>query len=155
MAQKGKQILVLGVGNILLGDEGAGIKAVELMQERYDFGDNVEFLDGGAADFELAAFLTNKTDLFIFDAIVDDARPGTVKRFNRDNPPAFFGDEIGLSAMLGSASPTDNFPANITMFGIVPKSVDTGMELTGPVREGVEQMVDMAIDDLETIGAVL
>ena len=160
MSKKSKQILVLGVGNILLGDEGAGVKALELMQERYDFSDNVEFLDGGTAGFELLSFLDNKTDLFIFDAIIDDAKPGTVKKFNLDNPPAFFQDRIsphqlGLSEMLSTAALTDDLPENITLFGIVPKTVDTGMELTGPVREGVENMVDMAIDDLQTIGAVL
>lgn len=160
MSNKSKQILVLGVGNILLGDEGAGVKAVELMQERYDFTDNVEFLDGGTAGFELLNYLDHKTDLFIFDAIIDDAKPGTVKKFNLANPPAFFGDRIsphqlGLSEMLSSAALTDDLPENITLFGIVPKTVDTGMNLTGPVSEGVEVMVDMAIADLENMGAVL
>lgn len=160
MSKKSKQILVLGVGNILLGDEGAGVKAVELMQERYDFSDNVEFVDGGTAGFELLSFLDDKTDLFIFDAIIDDAKPGTVKKFNLDNPPAFFQDRIsphqlGLSEMLSTAALTDDLPENITLFGIVPKTVDTGMELTGPVTAGVEQMIEMAIDDLQSIGAVL
>ncbi len=160
MSKNSKQILVLGVGNILLGDEGAGVEAVELMQERYDFTDNVEFLDGGTAGFELLSFLDDKTDLFIFDAIIDDDKPGTVKKFNLDNPPAFFQDRIsphqlGLSEMLSTAALTDDLPENITLFGIVPKTVDTGMELTGPVQEGVELMIDMAIEDLETIGVVL
>ena len=160
MSKKMKQILVLGVGNILLGDEGAGVRAVELMQDRYDFTDNVEFLDGGTAGFELMSYLDNKTDLFIFDAIIDEDKPGTVKRFNLENPPAFFQNRIsphqlGLSEMLSTAALTDDLPENITLFGIVPKTVDTGMELTGPVQAGVEQMVDMAIDELDTIGAVL
>ncbi len=160
MSNKNKKILVLGVGNILLGDEGAGVRAVEMMQDLYDFTDNVEFIDGGTAGFELISFLDDKTDLFIFDAIVDDSKPGTVKRFNLENPPAFFQNRIsphqlGLSEMLSTAALTDDLPANITLFGIVPKTVDTGMELTGPVRAGVELMVDMAIDELKTFGAVL
>ncbi|MDA3972133.1 MAG: HyaD/HybD family hydrogenase maturation endopeptidase [Desulfobulbaceae bacterium] len=160
MSNKNKRILVLGVGNILLGDEGAGVRAMEMMQDRYDFSDNVEFLDGGTAGFELLSYLDDKTDLFIFDAIIDEGKPGTVKRFNLDNPPAFFQNRIsphqlGLSEMLSTAALTDNLPAHITLFGIVPKTIDTGMELTGPVRVGVEQMVDMAIDELQTIGAVL
>nr|MDA3834999.1 hydrogenase maturation protease [Spirochaetales bacterium] len=94
MSNNNKKILVLGVGNILLGDEGAGVRAVEMMQDRYDFTDNVEFIDGGTAGFELISFLDDKTDLFIFDAIIDDAQPGTVKRFNLENPPAFFQNRI-------------------------------------------------------------
>lgn len=160
MSVKNKKILVLSVGNILLGDEGAGIRAVELMQDRYDFTDDVEFINGGIDGFDLTGHLGHKTDLFIFDAIIDEGKPGTVKRFNLNNPPAFFQNRIsphqsGLSEMLSTAALSDGLPANITLFGIVPKTVDTGMELTGPVRAGVEKMVDMAIDELQSFGAVL
>ncbi|MBU0682556.1 MAG: HyaD/HybD family hydrogenase maturation endopeptidase [Proteobacteria bacterium] len=150
-------ILVLGVGNILLGDEGAGVRAVELLQERYRFSHEVEFIDGGTAGLELLGFLDDKKHLIIIDAIIGKEPAGTVKRMILDDPPAFFQNRIsphqlGLSEMLSCAAMTDSLPAHISLYGIIPESLETGLALSKTVAAAVEDISRQVIADLKAFG---
>ncbi len=150
-------ILVLGVGNILLGDEGAGVKVVDLLEERYRFSDEVEFVDGGTAGLELLACLDDKEHVIIIDAIIGAEPPGTIKKMVLDNAPAFFQNRIsphqlGLSEMLSCAAMTDSLPAHISLYGIIPESLETGLELTKTVAAAVEDITLQVIGDLQLLG---
>lgn len=150
-------ILVLGVGNILLGDEGAGVRAVELLQERFCFSHQVEFLDGGTAGLELLGFLDDKEHLIIIDAIIGTEPAGTVKKMVLADPPAFFQNRIsphqlGLSEMLSCAAMTDNLPAQISLYGIIPESLETGLTLSTTVAAAVEDISLQVLGDLQALG---
>ncbi|MEJ2656985.1 MAG: hydrogenase maturation protease, partial [Desulfobacterales bacterium] len=79
-------VLVLGVGNILLSDEGAGVRAVEELKNRYNFPDTVEIVDGGTVGFELLPYFENRSHILILDAIKTGNKPGTIVRI--EDPPA-------------------------------------------------------------------
>jgi hydrogenase maturation protease len=150
-------ILVLGVGNILLGDEGAGVRTIELLQERYRFSAEVEFVDGGTAGLELLACLDDKDHLIIIDAIIGSEPPGTIRKMILDDPPAFFQNRIsphqlGLSEMLSCAAMTDSLPEHISLYGIIPESLETGLQLSHTVAAAVEDIALQVIDDLQTLG---
>ncbi len=150
-------ILVLGVGNILLGDEGVGVRVVELLEERYKFSDHVEFVDGGTAGLELLSCLDDKDHLIIIDAIIDEGTSGTFKKMVLEDPPAFFQNRIsphqlGLSEMLSCAAMTDNLPGNISLYGVIPVTLETGLELSPEVATVVEQISQQVIDDLQSLG---
>ncbi len=150
-------ILILGVGNILLGDEGAGVRAVELLQERYLFPDQVELVDGGTAGLELLSYLDGKEEMIIIDAIIGDEPPGTVKKMVLDDPPAFFQNRIsphqlGLSEMLSCAAMTDSLPDHISLYGIIPVTLETGLELSEAVARAVEDISLQVIADLRELG---
>jgi len=150
-------ILVLGVGNVLLTDEGAGVRAVEQLQRRYVFPPQVELIDGGTMGLDLLSYLDDKTHLFIVDAILSDKPPGSVVIEKLLDPPAYFRQkisphQIGLSELLAVASMQDCLPPSITLFGIVPLDLSTGMEMSPAVTAAVEQVVLAVVQELGLMG---
>jgi len=148
-------VLVLGLGNILLSDEGAGVKAVEELQNRYDCSGAVEFVDGGTIGLELLPYFEGRSHILIIDAVKTDRKPGTIVRI--EDPPAYFSSktsphQIGLADVMGIAVITDIMPKNITLFGIEPKQLSTGLELSAEVARNLNQLVDMVADELKAIG---
>jgi hydrogenase maturation protease len=148
-------VLILGIGNILLSDEGAGVKAVEELQNRYDCSDAVEIVDGGTSGIELLSYFDDRSHILIIDAVKTGNKPGTIVRI--DDPPAFFQKkvsphQIGLADVMGMAVITDNMPKNVTLFGIEPKQLSTGLELSPEVAGNLSQLVDMVADELKVIG---
>jgi hydrogenase maturation protease len=148
-------VLVLGIGNILLSDEGAGVKAVEELQHRYDCSDAVEIVDGGTSGYELLPYFEDRSHVLIIDAVKTGSQPGAIVRI--EDPPAFFQKkisphQIGLSDVLGLAAITDNLPRNITLFGIEPKQLSTGLDLSTVVARNLSQLVDMVVAELKAIG---
>ncbi len=147
--------LVLGLGNILLSDEGAGVKAVEELQDRYDCSGAVEFVDGGTIGLELLPYFEGRSHILIVDAVKTGREPGTIVRI--EDPPAYFSSktsphQIGLADVMGIAVITDIIPKNITLFGIEPKQLSTGLELSPEVARNLGQLVDMVADELKAIG---
>ena len=150
-------ILVLGVGNVLLTDEGAGVRAVEQLQQQYVFPPQVELIDGGTMGLDLLGYLDDKTHLFIVDAILSDKPPGSVVIEKLLDPPAYFRQkisphQIGLSELLAVAAMQDCLPPSITLFGIVPLDLSTGMEMSPAVTAAVEQVVSAVVKELGLMG---
>jgi hydrogenase maturation protease len=148
-------VLVLGIGNLLLSDEGAGVKAVEELQNRYDCSDAVEIVDGGTSGSELLPYFEDRSHILIIDAVKTGNQPGAIVRI--ENPPAFFQKkisphQIGLADVLGLAAITDNLPQNITLFGIEPKQLSTGLDLSTEVARNLSRLVDMVVEELKSIG---
>lgn len=148
-------VLVLGLGNILLSDEGAGVKAIEELQDRYDCSGAVEFVDGGTIGLELLPYFEGRSHILIVDAVKTGREPGTIVRI--EDPPAYFSSktsphQIGLADVMGVAVITDIMPKNITLFGIEPKHLSTGLKLSPEVAGNLSQLVDMVADELKAIG---
>ncbi len=154
---KEQDILVLGIGNILLMDEGIGIKAIEALERRYDLPDNVELLDGGTAGIELLRHIEDRQYLIIIDAMKWDQPPGTVMRVEGDDVPAAFKTRIsphqlGLSDLLAAALLTDKMPENVILFGVEPKIMETGFSLSKEVEASFDKLLNGVIDELKQIG---
>jgi len=150
-------ILVLGIGNMLLSDEGAGNKAVADLQQRFHFPPEVEVVDGGTMGLDLLPYLDDRTHLFIIDAVKSGNAPGTMVRLELDNPPAYFRTKIsphqlGLSEVLAVATLTDNLPPKIVLFGIEPKDLSTGLGMSPEVAENIGRLAEMVVDELTGLG---
>jgi hydrogenase maturation protease len=87
-AEKIRPVLILGIGNILLSDEGAGVAAVEMIRNRFILPDEIEIVDGGTIGIELLPFFTGRRLIIIVDAVKNGRSPGTVMRI--DDLPVFF-----------------------------------------------------------------
>jgi hydrogenase maturation protease len=146
---------VLGLGNILLSDEGAGIKAIEELSRRFDVPDSVEIIDGGTMGLELLPYFENRSHVLIVDAVKTGKTPGTIVRI--DDPPAYFNTktsphQIGLSDVMGVAAILGHLPPHIVLFGIEPKRLSTDLDLSRDVAQNIHRLADMVAAELKAIG---
>ena len=153
-------ILILGIGNVLLTDEGIGVRALKELERKFTFPANVELLDGGTAGIELLRHIRKRDYLIIIDAMKCDQEPGTVVRVEGDDVPAAFRTRIsphqlGLSDLLAAAMLTDELPKNLVLFGVEPESIDIGLDLTETVEANVDKLIGAVADELRSIGCTL
>jgi len=150
-------ILILGVGNLLLKDEGVGVRALEALEERFLMPPEVELLDGGTAGLELLGQIEGRDALIILDAVNCNKPPGTVIRVDGDRVPAVFSRKIsphqlGISDLLALAQMTGSLPKELVLFGVQPKDLGTGLELSPEVTHSMEELLLMVALELETMG---
>lgn len=143
--------LILGIGNTLLSDEGAGIHALNhLLLEHPDI-PNLTFVDGGTLSFTLAVWIEECTNLIVFDAAELHQPAGTVSTFVGRKMDEFLGTskcsphEVGLLDLLDIARITEHLPENRALIGIQPQLMDWGMEPTRPVKDALEIATKEAI----------
>lgn len=150
-------VLVLGVGSILMTDDGIGVRAVEELQRRFHIPDNVEVIDGGTSGLDLLPYLADRDYLIIIDAVKSGAPPGTVLMAEGEDVPARFRTRIsphqlGISELLAAAMLTGELPKQLVLFGIEPKTIEMGLCLSPEVRAGLDKMLTVVADYLHTIG---
>ncbi|WP_207062106.1 HyaD/HybD family hydrogenase maturation endopeptidase [Motiliproteus sp. SC1-56] len=150
-------ILVLGVGNILLTDEGIGVRVVEALEQRYRIPAGVEVMDGGTAGMELLASMADRDHVILVDAVNTGAAPGTLVRLVDDEVPALFKSKIsphqlGISDLLGVLTVTGEMPKRMTLFGVVPFSLETSTELSEAMQPKLDELVDLTVAELEALG---
>jgi len=153
-------ILVLGIGNVLLTDEGVGVRTLKELERRFSFPANVELLDGGTAGIELLRHIRNRDCLIIIDAMKSGQVPGTIVRVAGEEVPAAFRTRIsphqlGLSDLLAAAMLTDELPKNLILFGVEPESIDIGLDLTETVEANLGKLIEAVADELRAAGCSL
>lgn len=153
-------ILVLGVGNLLMQDEGVGVRALEELERRFTIPPCVELLDGGTAGMELLGQLAERDALVIIDAVQAGKPPGSLVRFADDEVPSVFRQKIsphqlGVSDLLAAARMTDCLPARLVLFGVQPKDLGTGLELSREVERVLEELTLLVALELEALGGTL
>ena len=149
--------LVLGVGNVLLGDEGVGVRVAEELNARYRDSEEVEILDGGTAGIELLRYLEGRDILIIIDAMAGGHPPGSVYLVEGDDVPKRFMEkisphQIGLSDLLAAAIISDTLPPRIIMYAVEPKNLATGIGLTPEVEEAAGRVVSLVAAHLDSVG---
>jgi hydrogenase maturation protease len=152
-----EKTLVLGLGNILLGDEGVGVRVVERLQKLYEFPQEVQVLDGGTLALDLLPYVEDADRLLVIDALEMGAKPGTIARLEGDQVPAFLGVKIsphqmGLADLLAAARLRDLFPKQLVLWGVQPGVMRPGLELSSPVAAQVEVLVDRVLVELRQWG---
>lgn len=140
--------LILGVGNLLLSDEGVGIHAIHAL-EKEPFPPNVRLLDGGTGGFHLITWFENFQQVIMIDATLDDNPPGTVRvirpRYASDFPPLMSAHEIGLKDMLDVMQLTGQLPAEIHLIVVSVATISTvGMKLSPEVESALPEVIRMA-----------
>jgi len=146
--------LVLGLGNLVHCDDGAGVRAVETLQTDSRVPRDVELLDGGTQGLALLPHISGVRRLMVLDAI-DAALPaGTVMRFEGD---AFLGlpgkpsvHQLGFADLMVALHLLGKYPGEIVVLGVQPSSTDWGTELTPPVRIAIPALIDCAIAQLQS-----
>ena len=153
----GRSVLILGLGNILLQDEGVGVRVVEQLQRQYRISGMVQVLDGGTASMSLAEHIRNRDHLIVVDAVRTGQAPGTVITLSGDEVPAFFQSRVsphqmGLADTLAVLDLMGEKPAEITVIGVEPKDLDVGLELSDLVSTRVDELVIRLVGKLLSLG---
>lgn len=141
--------VVLGIGNTILSDEAAGVRAVEALERLYRLPPQVLLIDGGTSGMEMIEELSNLDFLLVFDVVKTGALPGTVVTIAGDDIPVFFRKklsphQIALPDVLASLELLDADPKEIVVLGIEPVSLELGLEMTPVVAGKIESMAHLA-----------
>ncbi len=149
--------LVLGLGNILLSDEGVGVHVVEALSARYWLPKEVEVVDGGTSGMDLMETVAACDCLIVADAMRADAPPGTVSRLADDEVRAFFQTrlsphQLGLCDLLAALTLTDEAPSRVILVGIVPEDLSLGTELSETAAAACDRAVAIVADELAQLG---
>jgi len=125
--------VVLGIGNTLLSDEGAGVHVIRHLQQQDEPIPDTEYVDGGTLSFTLAGLIEQAHNLIIIDAAQLQAEPGEIRTFIGDEMDAFLRHnrkrsvhEVSLMDLLGIATLAEQLPARRALIGIQPEIIDWG-----------------------------
>lgn len=151
-------ILVLGLGNILLQDEGVGVRAVEALEERWILPDGVAVVDGGTAGMDMLDVLAGYRHMLVADAVKTGAPPGSTVVLKGEEVPAFFRGklsphQVGLSDLLATLALQDEAPETVTLVGCVPFAMKTSLDMTPEMAARVPVLVDLLVTELRALGA--
>lgn len=151
------RIVILGVGNILLSDEGIGVRAIEAFRDTYHLPPEVDIVDGGTTGMEMLEDLANATHLIIVDAVRCGKEPGTMVRIAGDDVPVFFKTklsphQIGLSDVLATLAFVGEAPGSVTVLGVQPVSLGTGMSLSPQVEDLLPALTARLAAELDLLG---
>jgi hydrogenase maturation protease len=151
------RVVVLGIGNILLSDEGVGVRAVERLEADYALPPEVALIDGGTCGMEMLDQLENLDALIVVDCVRHGQPPATPVLLKGEAVPVFFKTklsphQVGLSDVLASLEFTGRAPKYTVIVGIQPASMDTGLELTPAVAARLPELLEMTVAELRGLG---
>jgi hydrogenase maturation protease len=149
-------MLVLGIGNLLMGDEGVGVHALEALA-RQPLSPGVRLLDGGTGGFHLLSVFRSEPELVLIDAALDGQPPGTVRvlepRFASDYPPSLGAHDIGLRDLVESAALLGSLPRTRLVAVSIARIGPPGTSLSPDVSAALPAVV-RAVRDLVAPGIV-
>ena len=152
MSTDAKKTLVLGLGNVIMGDEGVGVHVVRAL-EKHALPPNVECLDGGTGGFILLEPLQNAGHIILIDATDDGNPPGTVTRtaprFSRDYPPTLTAHDIGVKDLL-DAFYMQSGEREVVLYAITinPKQ-PIAMELSPALARAADEAIGRILEELK------
>jgi hydrogenase maturation protease len=153
-----KKVLIGGIGNVLLGDDGVGPYLVRLLEARYEFEDGVEIDDLGTPALDLIDRISGKDAVILIDSIDTEAAPGTVVLYRKADImrhcPAVRMDphSPALVDALLSAELFGVAPAEVLLVGIKAESFETGCSLSKIIKLSLDRMIAVVLSELDRLG---
>lgn len=156
-----KNIVVMGLGNLLYGDEGFGVHAVGQLHKGWNFPDHVQIIDGGTQGHTLLTFVEEADLLLLLDAVDFGRTPGSLSvRMNKGVPAYLTAQKISphqnsFSEVLALAQLKDTLPEELVLIGVHPVSMDMGAPLSPLVEAQLPSVLTMALDHLARWGVTV
>jgi hydrogenase maturation protease len=144
----------LGIGNILLKDEGVGVHVVKAMAEQAESPtQDVEFVDGGTFGPDLIDIIANRRKVIVVDAVQAEGKPGTVLRFGAKDlasktDASVSLHEVGLLETLLMAKQLGCAPQEVVILGVIPQDISPGLEMTAEVTAVVPKVIALVREEL-------
>ena len=138
-------IVVLGVGNILLTDEGLGVHVVKELKENYNFTPEISLIDGGTMGMELLTYMRGMKRILLIDAINGGEAPGTVYEFPHRELEQYFTEhisvhEVGMQDILRIRAIQENPLEDAIVIGVEPESLEIGFEPSAAVQQALPEV---------------
>ncbi|TGE34144.1 HyaD/HybD family hydrogenase maturation endopeptidase [Desulfosporosinus sp. Sb-LF] len=149
------RIMVMGVGNILLSDEGLGVRFLDQLAKK-SLPESVELLEGGTAGLDLIHLIREVDFLIIVDALNANAEPGTLFRLQPGDLHALSEHrevsfhEIGIIEVLAIANLLDKSPKTL-IFGVQPKSLEWGVDISPEIEAQFPRLTELILEEIDTI----
>lgn len=150
-------LLVLGLGNVLCGDDGLGAVAVHLLERRYRAPEGALVLDGGTLGLSLLPQLEQAREAILVDAIRADGVPGSFVRLEgEDVAPAVAArlsvHQVGVLDLLEAARWRGRYPSRLVLVGLVPESLELGLGRTPAVEAALPGLVERIVAEAADLG---
>jgi hydrogenase maturation protease len=147
------KVSVIGLGNILLRDEGIGVHVVEALKKRLDFPEGVQIIDGGTLGLDLLPIIEEMEKVIFVDAVNLNREPGAIVLIEDDDipsmlQPAFSFHQVGLADLLFAARFSGKKPAKVTLAGIQPQAIETGLGLSETLNRNMDQYLKTILEKL-------
>ena len=156
---EGGAVLVLGLGNVLLQDEGLGVHALERLSARHDLPAGVRAVDGGTLGLDLLPALEGVRALVVIDAVRSGRPAGSVVRLVDEEIMPLLAlklsvHQVGLRELLGASRLLGTHPARVVLWGIEPQCMDWGLSLSPAVDAALDDLVDAVAGELRALEEV-
>jgi hydrogenase maturation protease len=152
------KVKVIGLGNVLVGDDAFGPHAVQTLLAEYEVGRDVEVLELGTPGFDLIPYLMGADALIVVDTVKADAPPGTLRLYDRAKiidkppPPRLSPHEPGLMETLLTLEMIGGAPRDVLVVGVVPRSTETGIALSPELVAAMPEAVAAVVAELTRLG---
>jgi hydrogenase maturation protease len=153
-----ESIRVLGLGNVLMGDDAFGPTVVKVLEARYEFDTGVSVQDIGTPGLNLLPYVSGIDALIVVDTVRADGKPGEIRLYRGPeilkHPPGprLSPHDPGLKEALLSAEFSGSGPKEVLLVGAIPETVESGIGLSDAVSDAVPQAVDEVIAELRRLG---
>ena len=154
-----RRIGVLGIGNVLMGDDGVGPYAVKLLEARYEFPERVELQDLGTPGLGITAAFSEYDALILIDAVSAKLRPGAVKLYRKNElvkvplKPRVSPHDPALVEALLFAEFSGKCPREVLLVGVVPQACELGCAMSDAAHIGMEGAIREVLTELHRLGA--
>ena len=150
-------ILILGLGNVLLGDDGLGAAAVARLERNYRVPPRVHLEDGGTLGLSLLGLLAETEHVILVDAIAAESPPGTLIRLDGADVSDAVRDrlsphQVGVADLLDAARLIDSYPRTVTLLGLVPDSIDLAVVRSSAVDQSLDELVGAVVREVQKLG---
>lgn len=150
-------ITVLGIGNLLMGDEGIGIHLIQTLEKSYTFSPSVNLIDGGTTGLDLIPYFENCEKMIIVDAVDFQRKPGYIGSLYNEEIHYRFNTKLslhqaGLADVLSVIKLTDIPSPDMMLIGVQPLQVKMGIELSDKIADKMEQILNIVTEKLEGWG---
>jgi hydrogenase maturation protease len=149
--------LVLGLGNVLLSDEGIGVWVADALGRRFELPEGVTVIEGGTLGLDLLPRLDGVERLLLIDAVTPGRIPGAIVRLQGDEVPAALGvkispHQVGLADLLATARLMGQAPPGLVLWGMKPERLDPGTAFSPRVARALPRLLACVLEELHHWG---